>query len=104
MYIIVKNGVVLSHGINKQGWKYLDECKMAAAAACDDPNDKVEIYNLTEPEITYTLELITKEAVKEEPPTGDDTKPNPDEGTTPNPDEGGEEVTPTPEDKVEGVE
>lgn len=65
MYIIVKNGAVLPYGINKYGYKYIDECKAAAIAACDDPEDVVEIYNLETPEVKYTLELVTQEKVEE---------------------------------------
>lgn len=68
MYIIVKNGIVLSHGINQQGWKYLDECKEAAVRACEKPEDVVVIYSLEEPVVTYTLKLEVEEVPGEEEP------------------------------------
>ena len=58
--------------------KYIDECKAAAIAACDDPEDVVEIYNLETPEVKYTLELVTQEKVEEGAgnETGEGVKPS----------------------------
>lgn len=89
MYVVVKNGkTVLSHGINKNTWKYLDECKEFAIAALEDPADTIEICELA-PVYTYNLDLVCKETEIKPPcncPTIPDVPDTPTEpGGTPNP-------------------
>ena len=80
MYVVVKNGkTVLSHCINKNTWKYLDECKEFAIAALEDPTDTIEICELA-PVFTYNLDLVCKETEIKPPCTCPTT---PDEPTTP---------------------
>lgn len=58
MYVIVKNETsVISHGINKYTWKYLDEAKDFAKKQIDSTEDTVEICELT-PVVTYNLKLV----------------------------------------------
>lgn len=66
MYVVVKNGkTILGHGINKDTWKYLDECKEFAVDALEDQEDTIEVCEL-KPLYTYNLELMCKETPAQE--------------------------------------
>lgn len=90
MYIIVKNGdSVIPRGLNKYGWKYLDECQEAAIAMLKSTSDVVEIYELAEPHCTFTLN-VEKVCGPGEEPTEEPSEPveeEPKEDETPAEDE-----------------
>lgn len=94
MYVVVKNETsVISHGINKYTWKYLDEAKDFAKKQVGSTEDTVEICELT-PVVTYNLKLVQEpEETGEEDkcpicgePTGEvgkDTGEEPEQGNGP---------------------
>lgn len=87
MYVIVKNDTtVLSHGINKHTWKYLDECQEYAAAQAT-PGDTIQICEL-KPKYVYNMQLICEEPDPEEPTVNCGC------GWTPVEPDGGEETPP----------
>lgn len=68
MYVIVKNDTtVLSHGINKHTWKYLDECQEYAAAQAT-PGDTIQICEL-KPKYIYNMRLVCEEPDPSADPT-----------------------------------
>lgn len=96
MYVVVKNGrSVLSKGINKYTWKYLDECREYAASQCTSPEDVVEVCELN-PVFTYSLDLQCTETEVKPHVCGDDCTCQTPEAPT-------EPVEPTPgEDNTQG--
>lgn len=85
MYIILKNDKqVLTNGLCNHTWKYLDECREAAAEACERLGETIAVCEV-KPLYTYNLELVTVEG--QEQTSGTPSEPSGEQPVTEEPSE-----------------